>query len=64
MQWEEFIMQDEQYKEAIYKKAQTMGIIKDPTWLDRLDEPMPVWAVLEVILLLIDVVDPPAKSYD
>jgi hypothetical protein len=57
-------MQDEQYKEAIFKKAQTMGIINDPQWLNRLDEPMPVWAVLEAILLLIDVVDPPSKSYD
>jgi hypothetical protein len=57
-------MKDQPYKEAIYKKAQTMGIINDPQWLNRLDEPMPVWAVLEVILHLIDVIDPPSKSFD
>jgi hypothetical protein len=54
----------EQWKEMICKKALTMGIINDPTWLHRLNEPMPVWAVLEVVLKLIDIVDPPSKSYD
>jgi hypothetical protein len=54
----------EQWKEMIGKKALTMGIINDPQWLNRLNEPMPVWAVLEVVLKLIDIVDPPSKSYD
>jgi hypothetical protein len=54
----------EQWKEMIYKKSLTMGIINDPQWLNRLNEPMPVWAVLEVVLKLIDIVDPPSKSYD
>jgi hypothetical protein len=57
-------MEDEQWKKELYKKAQTMGIINDPQWLNRLNEPMPVWAVLEVVLKLIDIVDPPSKSYD
>jgi hypothetical protein len=54
----------EQWKEMIYNKALTMGIINDPQWLNQLNEPMPVWAVLEVVLKLIDIVDPPSKSYD
>lgn len=57
-------MDDEQWKRELFKKAQVMGIIKDPEWLNRLNEPMPVWAVLEVVLKLIDIVDPPSKSYD
>ena len=57
-------MDEEQWKKEIFKKAQIMGIIKDPQWLNRLNEPMPVWAVLEVVLKLIDIVDPPSKSYD
>jgi hypothetical protein len=57
-------LEDEQWKKDIFKKAQTMGILNDPQWLNRLNEPMPVWAVLEVVLKLIDIVDPPSKSYD
>jgi hypothetical protein len=57
-------MEDEQWKKELYKRAQTMGIINDPQWLNRLNEPMPVWAVLEIVLKLIDIVDPPSKSYD
>jgi hypothetical protein len=57
-------LEDEQWKKDIFKKAQTMGILNDPQWLNRLDEPMPVWAVLEVVLKLIDIVDPPTKSFD
>ncbi|MEX2460336.1 MAG: hypothetical protein WD469_03405 [Paenibacillaceae bacterium] len=57
-------MGEEQWKNELFKKAQTMGIINDPQWANRLNEPMPVWAVLEVMLKLIDIVDPPSKSYD
>jgi hypothetical protein len=57
-------MGEEQWKIELYKKAQIMGIINDPQWLNRLNEPMPVWAVLEIVLKLIDIVDPPSKSYD
>ncbi|MDB5054708.1 MAG: hypothetical protein JWM44_2758 [Bacilli bacterium] len=56
--------EDEQMKAAVYKKALEMGILKDPQWLNRLNDPMPVWAVLQLVLQLIDVVDPPSKSYD
>jgi hypothetical protein len=61
---EVLIMSEEQWKKDLFKKAQTMGIINDPQWSNRLNEPMPVWAVLEVVLKLIDIVDPPSKSYD
>ncbi len=54
----------EQWKIDLGKKAITTGLIKDPQWLERLDEPMPVWAVLEIALLVIDKLDPPYQSYD
>jgi hypothetical protein len=54
----------EQWKIDLGKKAITAGLIKDPQWLQRLDEPMPVWAVLEIVLLVIDKLDPPYQSYD
>ncbi|MNI34162.1 hypothetical protein D3C73_881450 [compost metagenome] len=54
----------EKWKLELGKKALEAGIIKDPQWLDRLDDPMPVWAVLEVALLLIERLDPPTISYD
>jgi hypothetical protein len=57
-------MDEEKWKIELYRKAQTMGIINDPQWLNRLNDPMPVWAVLEIVLKLIDIVDPPSKSYD
>ena len=57
-------MDDEQWKLELFKKALTMGIINDPQWLNRLNEPMPGWAVIEIILKMIDIVDPPSKSYD
>lgn len=45
-------------------KALKEGIIKDPQWLLKLDEPMPVWAVLEIVGQLIDKLDPPFGTYD
>lgn len=30
------------------------GIVEDPQWLDRLDEPVPLWVVLDMLLRWID----------
>lgn len=46
------------------KKALEAGILNDPQWLDRLDEPMPLWVVLELAFKLMEKLDPPSISYD
>lgn len=51
-------------KTEIVKKAMTMGIISDPQWLHRLDEPMPAWSVIEMLIKLLDKLDPPYDTYD
>lgn len=54
----------EEWKVELGKKALEAGMIKDPQWLDRLDEPMPLWVLLEIAFKLIDKLDPPTISYD
>ncbi|WP_176835413.1 MULTISPECIES: hypothetical protein [unclassified Paenibacillus] len=54
----------EDWKQKIGERALQKGIIKDPYLLDRLDEPMPVWAVLEMMLELLERQEPPYSSYD
>ncbi|MED4601579.1 hypothetical protein P9314_12785 [Paenibacillus validus] len=54
----------EDWKTKIGEIALHKGIIKDPHWLDRLDDPMPVWAVLELMLELLERVEPTYSSYD
>lgn len=55
---------NDQLKQEIVKRALAEGLIHDPKWLDKFDEPMPVWAVLELALHLLERLDPPGKSYD
>ncbi|WP_281887053.1 hypothetical protein [Paenibacillus sp. YYML68] len=54
----------EAWKTKIGEAALQKGIIKDPRWLDRLDDPMPTWAVLELMLELLDRLEPSYTSYD
>jgi hypothetical protein len=54
----------EAWKIELGKKALEAGIMKDPQWLDRLDEPMPLWVLLELAFMLIEKLDPPTVSYD
>jgi hypothetical protein len=54
----------DQMKVEIIKRALAEGLIHDPRWIDKKDEPMPVWAVLEVALLLLEKLDPPCATYD
>jgi hypothetical protein len=51
-------------KQELFAKALQDGIINDPRWQELLDEPMPVWAVLELALNLVQKLDPPRNSYD
>ncbi|MBP1994809.1 hypothetical protein [Paenibacillus eucommiae] len=54
----------EAWKLELGKRALELGIIKDPQCLDRMDDPMPLWAVVELVLQLADKLDPPSISYD
>lgn len=56
--------QQELRKLEIVKQALAEGLIQDPRWLEKKDEPMPVWAVLEVALRLLEKLDPPSPTYD
>lgn len=55
---------DQSLKTEIVKKALTAGILNDPQWLHRLDEPMPAWAVIELFVNLLEKLDPPYETYD
>jgi hypothetical protein len=57
-------LQIEAWKTALGQKALKTGIINDPQWLNQLNDPMPVWAVLQIALQMIDIIDPPSNSYD
>jgi hypothetical protein len=54
----------EDWKQKLGEAALEKGIIKDPQWLDRLDDSMPVWAVLQLMLELVERVEPSYTSYD
>lgn len=54
----------EEWKVELGKKAFELGILKDPQWMDRLDDPMPMWAILQIAFQLIERLDPPSISYD
>jgi hypothetical protein len=54
----------EDWKRKIGESALEKGIIKDPHWLERLDDSMPVWAVLEMMLELLERQEPSYTSYD
>jgi flagellum-specific peptidoglycan hydrolase FlgJ len=42
------------WKLELGKRALKEGLLTSPEWLSKLDEPMPVWAVLAVALRLLD----------
>ncbi|MGG1515035.1 hypothetical protein ABE504_06455 [Paenibacillus oryzisoli] len=54
----------ESWKLELGQRALDAGMLKDPQWLDRLDEPMPLWVLLELALNLMEKLDPPTVSYD
>lgn len=54
---------DEKIK-MIGRMAQNAGLIDDPQWLDRLDEPVPLWVVLDMLLKWIDRTEPGSGPYD
>jgi hypothetical protein len=48
----------------IGQMAQEAGLIEDPQWLERLNEPVPLWVVLDLILKWIDRMEPNNGPYD
>jgi hypothetical protein len=54
----------EAWKQLIGEKALQSGIINDPQWLERLDESMPVWAVLKLFLEFAEKFETRYNSYD
>lgn len=60
----EDIRMDQAHKAEIVRKALSEGIINDPQWLHKLDEPMPAWAVIDMLVKLLEKLDPPCDTYD
>lgn len=54
---------DERIK-MIGHMAQNAGLIEDPQWLERLDQPVPLWVVLDMLLRWIDRMDPQNGPFD
>ncbi|SIQ44099.1 MULTISPECIES: hypothetical protein [unclassified Paenibacillus] len=48
----------EEHKESVIRKIRAYGIIKDSVWLEKPDEPVPMWVLLDALLQVIDRLDP------
>ncbi|ASJ54734.1 muramidase [Brevibacillus formosus] len=57
-QYDQFVPEEPQsiplWKLELGNRALQEGLLTPPEWLNKLDEPMPVWAVLAVALRLLD----------
>ncbi|WP_219837685.1 hypothetical protein [Paenibacillus sp. R14(2021)] len=54
----------EERKLELMRRLSELGIQKDPQWLDRLDEPAPLWVVLELMVKLVEQKDSPHQPFD
>ncbi|WP_192043370.1 hypothetical protein [Paenibacillus lycopersici] len=54
---------DDRKLELLHKLSR-LGIQKDPQWLDRLDEPAPLWVVLELMMELLEQRESPHQPFD
>lgn len=48
----------------LIRRIRSSGLLKDPQWLDRLQEPAPLWVVLEAMLRLQEKMEPAGRPYD
>ncbi|MFC5699968.1 hypothetical protein ACFPVX_01630 [Cohnella faecalis] len=48
----------------IGQMARNAGLIEDPQWLERLEEPVPLWVVLDMLLRWIDQSDSQNEPFD
>jgi len=55
---------NDQKIKMIGQMAQDAGLIEDPQWLERLNEPVPLWVVLDLLLRCIDRTEPGNGPYD
>ncbi|WP_165861208.1 hypothetical protein [Paenibacillus paeoniae] len=51
-------------KAEVMERIRAYGIIKDPHWLNRPDELVPMWVMLEALLEIIERLDPPNRPFD
>ncbi|WP_276352294.1 hypothetical protein [Cohnella caldifontis] len=56
-------MSDERIR-MIGQMALEAGLIEDPQWLERLEEPVPLWVLLDTLLRWIDRMDPQNGPFD
>jgi len=56
-------MSEERIK-MIGQMALDAGLLENPQWLDRLNEPVPLWVVLDLLLRSIDRIDRPNEPFD
>lgn len=54
----------EAWKLELFQRALDRGIAKDPQWIEHLNEPVPLWVLLDMILNLSDTSDHPNKPFD
>ncbi|MFC4809443.1 hypothetical protein [Paenibacillus sp. GCM10023250] len=54
----------EERKLELLRKLNRLGIQKDPQWLDRLDEPAPLWVVLEMMVSMLEQRESPGQPFD
>ncbi|MGZ9584114.1 hypothetical protein [Paenibacillus marinisediminis] len=54
----------EVWKQEIFQRAFERGIAKDPQWVEQLNEPVPLWVLLDILLRLSDTSDHPHKPFD
>jgi hypothetical protein len=55
---------EQQRIKMIGQMAQEAGLIEDPQWLERLNEPVPLWVVLDLLLRWIDRTEQNNGPYD
>lgn len=51
-------------REAVIRKLKEYNVIKDPQWLEKPDEPVPLGVFLDTIIELIEKLDPQDRPYD
>ena len=60
----------ETWKQQLFERAMEKGIAKDPQWAEHLNDPVPLWALLDILLRIntsndkIDIHDHPLKPFD
>lgn len=51
-------------RQKLVQKLLDAGVLKDPQWLNRLDESVPLWVVVEMMVNMLERIDPPHQPFD